>query len=337
MIIKSCKRKFVIQWHITGKCNLRCKHCYMEEYNKDLNKENLIDIFNQINNFFNKYQYKVHINFTGGEPFISPYLFDLLKLCDDNNITYGILTNGTLLNIKILDKLSECKNLKFIQFSLDGVQKTHDFIRGNGSFDKTIESIKLTRKFNIQTMVSFTANKNNYKELNKLISICRKIKVDRFWTDRLIPSGNNILDIMETEDFIKYLKLLDKEKFKYNLLKKLRIKTTQIHTNRALQFTCKNSHEFYVCSAGKSLLTILEDGTLLPCRRLPLEIGNLLNDNIINLYENSEIIKELKDDIIAKGCEKCKHNKHCNGGAKCLTYAVKKEMYLKDINCDITS
>ena len=39
------KQKFVIQWHITGRCNLRCKHCYMTEYNKDLEVDDLIEIF----------------------------------------------------------------------------------------------------------------------------------------------------------------------------------------------------------------------------------------------------------------------------------------------------
>ena len=34
-------QKFVLQWHITHKCNLRCKHCYQEDYSCDLDLDNL--------------------------------------------------------------------------------------------------------------------------------------------------------------------------------------------------------------------------------------------------------------------------------------------------------
>ena len=53
-------QKFVIQWHITDKCNLRCKHCYQEDYCNDLKIEQLEEIFKQIKNFF------INNNFNNG-------------------------------------------------------------------------------------------------------------------------------------------------------------------------------------------------------------------------------------------------------------------------------
>lgn len=328
------KQKIVFQWHITHKCNMRCQHCYQEDYSKDLGKEELTEVFYKILEYIKEHNYIGHINFTGGEPLVSDYFWDLLDLCKKHHITFGILTNGTLINNEIVEKLVQYEGLRFVQVSIDGVQQTHDHIRGSGNFDKTLSAIKLLKQVHVQTMVSFTCTKNNYKELKEVIRICKKAGVDRFWTDRLIPIGNNLLDIVSTEEYMQYLKVLGKESKKAarNPFVKMRI-----HTNRALQFMCGCVENCYRCSAGKSLLTILADGTLLPCRRLPLPLGNLTKDPIDSIVNNSELIRQLKEDEVASECKKCTYLNHCKGGAKCLTYAVTGQLIGRDINCPFTS
>lgn len=324
-------KKFVLQWHIIHKCNLRCKHCYQEDYNKELSEKELIKIFNDFKEFITIKKYKGHINFTGGEPILSKHLYTLLNLCEQNNITFGILTNGTLLTKEIVEKLSNYKNLSFIQVSIDGNKKIHDDIRGIGNFDKTLKSLKLLRKYKIQTMVSFTCNKNNYKTLKEVIRIMRRNKVDRFWCDRLIPFGSNTEEILTTSEYMEVVKLITKES-----KRKIPFNKTIIHTNRSLQW-CFGSNEYYKCSAGISLLTVLADATLLPCRRLPLELGNLKSDSMINLYNKSKIIKDLLKEEIPKECNNCLKKNKCRGGAKCLTYALNNTYKKKDVNCPINN
>lgn len=328
------RQKFVFQWHITHRCNLRCQHCYQEDYNKDLNKEELTDIFYKILEYINAHNYIGHINFTGGEPLLSNHFFDLLDLCKKYHITFGILTNGTLIDEEIVKKLLQYDELRFVQVSIDGIKETHDRIRGEGNFDKTLSAIRLLKQVHIQTMVSFTCTKNNFKELKDVIKICRKNGVDRFWTDRLIPIGNNTLDIVSTDEYMQYLKILGREsrKAKRNPFVKMRI-----HTNRALQFVCGCEENCYRCSAGKSLLTILADGTLLPCRRLPLPLGDLTVAHIDSIINNNETIHMLNEENLAPECEKCTYINHCKGGAKCLTYAVTGKLIGQDINCPFST
>lgn len=323
------KQKLVIQWHITHACNLRCRHCYQEAYSKDLDVEDLENIFSQVQNYLRENNYIGHINFTGGEPLVSKHLWQLLDRCEKNNITFGILTNGTLMDTFTVEKLSQYKKLSFIQVSIDGVKATHDSIRGEGSFEKTMGGIKRLKKAKIQTMVSFTCSKSNHKELKDVIRLCEKAGVDRFWSDRLIPMGSNTLDIVSTEEYRDYMKILGDEARRAKKLPWIR---TRVHTNRALQFLC-GCGDMYECSAGKNLLTILADGTLLPCRRLPLELGNLVTDELENIIKNSEIIQELRADNIAEECKKCLMASKCKGGAKCLTYAVTGGFVGKDVNC----
>lgn len=326
------RQKHILQWHLTHECNLRCKHCYQDDYSKDLKIEQLEDIFYQYLNYIKDNNYKGHINFTGGEPFIKrEELFNLLNLCDKHNITYGILTNGTMINKELISEIKTLKNLRFIQMSLEGTQQVNDDIRGRGNYERVMKSVKLLNKAKIQTMISFTVHENNHKELRKLIWLCRLHGVKRFWTDRFIPIGGideykyKEINIITTENYMKVIKIIGQE-HKLNWL------GMRVHTNRALQFM-SGCGEFYECSAGNKLLTILADGTLLPCRRLPIELGNLTEENLSTILKDNETLKNINDCKLSKECQQCHLSKHCKGGAKCLTFALTGELNRKDINC----
>lgn len=326
--------KHVLQWHITHKCNLRCKHCYQEEYCSDLTKEQCERIFRDYQLFIKEHNYKGHINFTGGEPFLSSYFFDLLDLCENSIITFGILTNGTLIDKNIAARLSGYKNLRFIQVSIDGIKETHDSIRGDATYDKAFNAIKFLKKSRIQTMVSFTVHKENYKELKAVIRAVRRHGVDRFWCDRLIPINDdkslNSSMILDTKQYKDVVEDLVRER---NRCIRMPFCKLKVHANRALQFLADPSLPVYHCSAGIGLLTILADGTLLPCRRLPLKIGNVLDNSISELVYNSPDIKELKAYEGPEECKSCSYSKCCKGGAKCLSYALTGDWKAKDINC----
>ena len=155
-------KKHVLQWHITHKCNLRCSHCYQEEYECDLGRGSLENIFYQYIEFLNHHNYRGHINFTGGEPFVSKDIFYLLDLCEKNKISFGILTNGTLLDTELVKKLSTYEKLSFVQISIDGIKEVHDKIRGNGNFEKAFETFRLLRKNHIQTISTQETVSQNY-------------------------------------------------------------------------------------------------------------------------------------------------------------------------------
>lgn len=327
------KEKFVLQWHLTHKCNLRCKHCYQDDYKNDLSLEVCKNILLQFKNFIDKNNYKLHINFTGGEPFVEgnkEKLFKLMAACDVLGITYGILSNGTLITKEITKELKRCKNLKFVQMSLEGIPETNNSIRGENNYKEVMKAVKLLNKAKIETMISFTIHEGNYKELKKLIWKCRLNGVKRFWTDRLVPIGGideyqkNGLNLITTTHYKEVIDILEKE-LKLNWL------GMKVHANRSLQFLT-GSNESYKCNAGDKLLVILADGTLLPCRRLPIVFGNLINNTLEEIL-NSDNVKKFKEEISENNCKNCFWKEKCNGGAKCITYALKNSLKEKDVNC----
>ena len=135
---------------------------------------------------------------------------------------------------------------------------------------------------------------------------------------------------MNSAETKEYLEIMKSERIR---LKNKKSKTN-ISTYRALQFQITNDIP-YSCSAGESLLTVMENGDLVPCRRMPIYIGNLLKENMYELYINNAILKDLRSEKIPDDCKECEHASFCRGGLKCLTYAIKKDYNLKDIGCDL--
>ena len=327
-------RTFYLQWHISEACNLKCKHCYQEDHKPvQLDFDTLLSFLNQYRELLSELKIKGHINLTGGEPLCSPYLFKLLDEFkkDSDLYSFSILTNGTLLTKELAEKISEY-NPEYIQVSLEGGKRTNDFVRGEGVYKKVGEAIKLLKKNKIFTSISFTATKINYKEFPLVVKYAEKLGVDNVWSDRFIPLGTDYDKefIMNVEETQEYLDIMAKERVR--LIKKH--SNTHVSMNRALQFTRTQNYAYH-CNAGRELLTIMENGDLVPCRRMPIVVGNLIKDNMLKLYKTNKILKDLQKEVIPEDCLTCEDAKQCQGGLRCLTYALTGNYKLKDPGCNI--
>ena len=287
-------KKFVLQWHLSENCNLRCLHCYQENHKPvQLEYEKLVIIYKQFKELLEKKKMKGHINITGGEPLCNPYLFKILDLIkeDSDLISFSVLTNGTLINEKIAQRLKSY-NPEYVQVSLEGGKRTNDYIRGKGTYKKIAEGIINLRKANIFTSISFTATSLNYKEFPKVVRYAGKYGVNNVWSDRFIPLGDSDRSLaLNYEQTREYLEIMNKER---NKLKKVKNNNTTISMYRALQFQMTNDFA-YGCTAGDTLLTVMENGDLVPCRRMPIVIGNLFDRSMYDLYINSDVLKELRE------------------------------------------
>ena len=327
-------KKFVLQWHLSENCNLKCLHCYQENHKPiQLEFDKLVIIYKQFKELLNKKKMKGHINITGGEPLCNSYLFKLLDLIkeDSDLISFSILTNGTLINEKIAKKIKSYNPL-YVQVSLEGGKKTNDYIRGKGTYKKIAEGIVNLRKENIFTSISFTATSLNYKEFPKVVRYARKYGVNNVWSDRFIPLGDSDKSLaLNYEQTREYLEIMNKER---NKLKKVKNSNTNISMYRALQFQMTNDFA-YGCTAGDTLLTVMENGDLVPCRRMPITIGNLFDRSMYDLYIKSDVLKDLREKNIPDECINCEHSEVCHGGLKCLTYAMYKDLNHKDYGCNL--
>jgi MoaA/NifB/PqqE/SkfB family radical SAM enzyme len=95
----------------------------------------------------------------GGEPLVRPEILNITK--DALEIIFPLITNGLLIDEKLLTKLKEQKNVVPV-ISLEGYKKDTDERRGKGVYDHLQRIIRLMREKNIFFGLSFTINRSNF-------------------------------------------------------------------------------------------------------------------------------------------------------------------------------
>lgn len=102
---------------------------------------------------------------------------------------------------------------------------------------------------------------------------------------------------------------------------------------RSLQFTATGVSP-YRCSAGDTLVTVLPNGDVSPCRRMPLVAGNMLRQPLESIYNNSDLFRRLRDrSRVSTGCESCFYARTCGGGSRCLAWAIHGDPFRADPGC----
>jgi radical SAM protein with 4Fe4S-binding SPASM domain len=279
---------------------------------------------------------KACIHLTGGEPLLKPELFSLLSDLDQRPTVeeLGIITNGTLFDREWIKNLSSFSKLRRFKVSLEGPDaETNDSIRSRGSFEKVIRNLSLVKqeeRFEIVLML--TVMKRNCRNLLSLMCLCQDLGVDGLIIERFIPWGRG-----------KEIKgeVLDKEEWKEmveTLLDFFSIgmdEADSIFTHQAFQVSFNEEEPELLgapCVAGVDGLCILPDGEVLPCRRFPISIGNLLNDSLTEIWEQSEILENLRRKESLRGkCGRCRI-KDCKG-CRSLALALTGNYLAEDPHC----
>jgi AdoMet-dependent heme synthase len=325
--------EFYFQWHITNECNLRCKHCYHESYVKeDINISKLTEIADQLCNALNKWKKKGSFSITGGEPLMnSEILFKLLDQLETRDIDrIDLLTNGTLLNNEIIDRLKGYKKLRRLQLSLEGLQETNDKIRGINSYKRTLDAIDDLKRHELVVSIMMTVGRHNMDEVIPLAEVLSKHNVDVFIIDRFIPEGQSseLIDWVLSPDEIREVYYKAYEYFKKTLKPRFLLYRTLF-----CLLNPEDSHIGAICSVGNNALTIMPNGDVLPCRRLPIVLGNLFETTIYDIWYTSPFLWEIRNPGNLKGkCADCEYIPICRG-CRAVAYALKGDYLAEDPQC----
>lgn len=325
--------KRLLQVHLTDSCNLKCKHCYQE--GKNTNKllslndfKLLMEQFKDLTHYTNSDG--MTLNITGGEPLLIKNILAYIDLAINSGVSkINLLTNGLLLNKDILIELKKRKIVS-IQVSIEGNEKINDLIRGKGTFKCILSKISLAKSLGVKIRVSYTLNSLNFNCIEETVKSVFEAGAYSIWFDRMIPFNEDILKPVSTDEFIKSLSIIKKLKIYY--------KDTdfKVLMKRSLQFLYSpdfNNDSCYRCSGIVKNLTVISDGTVYPCRRMPIKLGNFKENTLIDIYKNP-FTKKISDSIKSypEECNKCSYKNGCKGGLKCLSY-YRGNLNKGDINC----
>lgn len=324
---------FGFQWHITNFCNLRCYHCYQNDFThtQEIPFTEITKIIDRIVQELRDYY--IGINVTGGEPLLRVDIYEILKYLDkkDNIKTINIITNGLLLNDKAMEKLNELKKIKELKISLEGGDtKANDRIRGRGTFNRVINSIKSIRTISKKELVlMFTLGSYNYRNLSAMLKLAGELRADGMIIERFVPWGNGVL----LKDH--YLKRDEWQDVVTEIIKftNLDFSPTELLPYKAFHIVFDKSTELKgaMCNLGDESMALMPNGDVYPCRRLPTKIGNIIKDDFKEIRLRLKILYEsLKKEIKGKchgcGIENCM-------GCRAIAYALTGDFYAEDPQC----
>jgi SynChlorMet cassette radical SAM/SPASM protein ScmF len=317
-----------IYFYPTESCNLRCIHCWIKPdyapdeiiYNK-LNKQNISteDMEMVIKDALPLGL--THVKITGGEPLMTPNLWEYIDCFSRNGLSYSLETNGTLLTEKTVDKLNK-RHLKQISVSLDGsCPEVHERIRGiKGSFHKTINGIRLLIENNIFPQIIFCLMRINAHDLENTIILADKLGVRSFEINPLALLGRDGhkekgLEGLSVEELINLENRIENE-----CSQRFPDMRIDLYLPPALKGIKELSrHPISTCKIH-NICGILSNGDVSICgigrRKRELIMGNIKERTIAQIWKEGSVFKEIREKVPSKMegiCGKCIFRYHCLG------------------------
>jgi len=341
---------FYLQWHITNQCNFHCKHCYQDDYKKSTLSfkqmesifENFLKIIKEKKKEFPENKDSVfHLSITGGEPLLCNHFNKLMnKIAQEKKgFQLSIMSNGSLLKPLILKKIFNDYKVDIIQISLEGVEKKNDAVRGRGNFIKAVRALENIKKMGEKAIISFTLSKQNIEDIPLLVKLAYDLKMN-ISIRRLVLQGASkgmkklLVSPRELEDVYRYVDTINSNSKKNgeNFFIFL-----GCESGMATQFDLKNQSAINSCPImTKGILTLLPDGSVYSCRRLPIKIGDLNNENLIDIYHRvAKGEYKIQMEKMSIECQRCEYFKYCFGGSRCVAFAYSdnKDLYAPDPQC----
>lgn len=334
--LRSLPKDFVYQnppniiWKITSECNLRCKHCFyypdkkMFDNKNDMSKDEALTLARYLVDELNV----MSVLLTGGEALISPYFFELLEYLKSKNVCVSLFSNGTLITKSIAKKLGEVLNYKYdnIQISLDApMAEIHDKIRGNGSFNKTIQAINHLSDVGLSTSIACCVTSNNVNTLENFSTLFNHYNIDKLRLGRykVFSKEQAYLEPNLKDLFVSFAKLIDKEIpvsksffnaydfLKYPIGKKLFDEYNPPSKNSCNKL-CHNHNKVFIAADAKLYLCTSSETA-------GLCLGDLRKESFEQIWEKryEHPLFQPRVDFI---CKKCQYNKWCNAGCAVLAY-----------------
>jgi MoaA/NifB/PqqE/SkfB family radical SAM enzyme len=294
-----------IYGEVIERCNYKCRYCdywrrpnYKDEMSIEEWQKALLDLKEFIGHY--------HIEFSGGEPYIKKGFIDLIKFCGEQDLKWGVTTNGGAFgNEKVVDWTVAAKPFN-INISIDSRDADiHNYSRGiEGSLDDILAGIralsraKAKHNADFPIIIKAVVHKLNFRKLPEMVDWVRTIGAtainfqpveqvtdeakDEFWIgpedmDDLIAVRDQLLELKRNGAPILNTELL--------------LSLWPNHFNRE-----KAPRETMPCRIGMRNYFIRADGRVEMCWNFP-PIGNVRTQTAREIWYGKEGTERRKETV----------------------------------------
>ena len=317
----------LVAWEVTRSCNLACVHCRAAAVTEpDPGQLTTAEGFRLIDQIADLGQETILI-LTGGEPMMRGDVFDLAARATEKGLRAVMAPNGTLITPETAVLMKE-SGIQRISVSIDGATaKDHDLFRGvDGAFERLMEGLSYARAAGLDFQVNTTVTRQNLPQIEQIQDMVVGLGAVAHHIFLLVPTGRGrdlageVISAREYEDVLSWF---------YTRRDKVPVQlkaTCAPHYHRILR---QKAHEegkkvnFQTfgldavsrgCLGGQGFVFVSHTGQVQPCGYLDLDCGQLREKDFGEIYRNSPIFLDLRDQSRYKGkCGACEYWKVCGG------------------------
>ena len=274
-------------------CNFKCEHCYIP-HRTSLGMKT--DVVKNLLNDLRKIG-TLSVLFTGGEIFLRDDIFEIIAYARSLHMRVTLLSNASLLNKNKIEQLSRLHISEFSTTVFSLIPDVNDAITGRAdSLRPILDNLELLKCAHIKVRVKMPIMKKNVASYELVRDYCMQNQFE------FMPSFS-ISSKLDGEDSAKDLRV-EKEDL-YDLVRKAE-KDGVISVKSSI---FKNDP----CSSIFCAISIDCKGDVFPCNSIPFKVGNIYEDSISDIWNQSEKLRYIqgikKSDL--HECIDCKYEHIC--------------------------
>ncbi|MDP6112167.1 MAG: radical SAM protein [Planctomycetota bacterium] len=312
---------YIISWNLTTRCNLLCKHCYIDASKAmpgELTTGEALQVLDEIA----EVNHETLLILTGGEPLLRPDLEELVGRASSLGMMAVLGTNGTLLTEERARLLAE-KGLAGVGISIDSLLPArHEAFRCvDGSWIAAINGIQAAQKAGLDVQVQITLTRENVDELSEVKQFTKDLGAKILTVFFLVCTGRgqDIVDL-GPEEYEEILGKLANEPGDGIMIRPrcaptFRRVLTQLDPDSLLLKSDAGR-----CMAAKNYCRITPDGNVTPCPYMPLATGNLREKSFGEIWWSAPLLQELREPELKGSCGECEYQETC-GGCRARAFA----------------
>jgi radical SAM protein with 4Fe4S-binding SPASM domain len=332
--MSTLKGPLTAQLEITDKCNFRCHHCYHLDFQKPCFSGDLSsrELFTLAEKLANEHIFSVVI--TGGEPLLrSKDIPQLLHIFASHSIDISLNTNLSLITDSIICELSKYDvNLLISCPSFD--EKLYRKMTGTSSLLVFKEKLEMCLMSELKCAVNMVVNQNNLHDIRNTANALQKIGVRCFGAtpmglNPLNPDLGSILSLTQVRSLISDLVWI-KDNLGLNVdifeaLAKCVFPPSILQSD--LSFIKRK------CQAGKTVVSISNNGEVRPCSHNNQSYGNLFDENLSDIWAKMHDWRD--NSYVPIDCQKCLKVDNCSGGCRISAKIISGECRGRDPWMDV--
>jgi len=334
---------FMVSYSITQKCNLKCKHCYSDSVDQaapdELSTEEAFQLMDDLSGWGIGL-----LIIDGGEPLCREDLLDVVKYASSKGIRVTIGSNGTLIDEEMARKM--------LDVGVMAVAISDSFRGVSGSFEQTLEGVEACRTAGLPFQFNMLIRKETLPQLRDMLRLAVDCGANAAEFFDLIAAGRakkecreQVLSLDERKQSMEWLAQSQENcpiiirvpgcPMYPLLLRKKHIEPKHFPAEMLQRVPYYDRG----CAAGmpRGYVMVLSNGEVNPCMLLQVKLGNIREQSIISIWENSPVLAELRQRELLKGeCGDCSYKVTCSG-CRGRAFEETGDMMAADPGCWLTA